>query len=77
MSTEHRYFTGVSGNTQYRGELFGITNMFKFSADKNASGFAQQVFGKTRQTEDGVTTAEYKPIVTKGGDNECGREVIL
>ena len=71
MSTEHRYFTGVSGDTQYRGELFGITNMFKFN---KTSGFAKQVFGKTRQTQDGVTTAEYQPIAIKG-DTIGGKKV--
>lgn len=62
MSTENRYFNGVPGNTEHRGELFGISNMFKFSADHN-SGFAKNVFGKMRKNENDVTTAKYEPVI--------------
>ena len=74
MSSEHRYFNGVAGDTKHRGELFGITNMFKFSADHNSSGFAQQVFGRTRQTQNGVITARYEPIVA---ENEVDSNVRM
>ena len=63
MSTEHRHFTGVAGNTEHRGELFGITNMFRFTADHN-TGFAKHVFSKSMQMQDGVATARFEPIVS-------------
>ena len=64
MSTESRYFTGVANNTEHHGELFGLSNMFKFSADHN-SGFAKEVFGRTKQTENDVTMARYQLNVSK------------
>ncbi|XP_066929010.1 DNA excision repair protein ERCC-6-like 2 [Clytia hemisphaerica] len=64
MSTESRYFTGVANNVEHHGELFGVSNMFRFSAD-HTSGFAKEVFGKTKQIENDVAMARYQSPVSR------------
>lgn len=63
-SNERRYFAGVAGDKRYRGELFGIANMFKFSSDHN-SILAKETFEKVKCMENGVPVAKYEGVVKK------------
>ena len=62
-STERRYFTGVMGEGDRKGELFGLVNMLTFQGDRGPGGLLmKEVVNKTNVAEGrvGVQVIEYE-----------------
>lgn len=66
-TSERRYFIGVEGEKDLKGELFGMENLFSYRAE--GVSLAHDIIQRTDKLEAGLRVEKYK-IVVKDNDNE-------
>ncbi|XP_032218750.2 DNA excision repair protein ERCC-6-like 2 isoform X2 [Nematostella vectensis] len=67
-STERRYFMGVEGEKDHKGELFGIENLFAYRAE--GINLAQDIIRRTDKVEAGLRVAEYQIVAAVKAESE-------
>jgi len=59
-TSERRYFTGVEGEKDLKGELFGVENLFSYRAEGVC--LAQDIIRRTDHLEAGLKMDDYKIV---------------
>ena len=72
-TNERRYFTGVEGNKDRKGELFGLENLFSYRAE--GASLSKDIVKRTEKLETGYKVAKYEIIHEKKQENGLENEV--
>ena len=59
-TNERRYFTGVEGDKDRHGELFGLENLFSYRAE--GASLSKDIVRRTEKLEAGYKVAKYEII---------------
>ena len=57
-TNERRYFTGVEGDKDKKGELFGLENLFSYRAE--GASLSKDIIRRTEKLEAGYKVVEYE-----------------
>ena len=57
-TNERRYFTGVDGDKERKGELFGLENLFSYRAE--GASLSKDIVKRTEKLEAGFRVAKYE-----------------
>ncbi|XP_066016491.1 DNA excision repair protein ERCC-6-like 2 isoform X3 [Pocillopora verrucosa] len=66
-TNERRYFTGVEGDKDKKGELFGLENLFSYRAE--GASLSKDIIRRTEELEAGYKVAEYELANFKEWEN--------
>ena len=75
-TNERRYFLGVQGDKDQKGELFGIGNLFSLRSE--GASLAHDIVKRTEKIEAGFRVANYDvvpPVGAEQQNEETGEEV--
>ena len=72
-SNERRYFTGVEGDKERKGELFGLENLFSYRAE--GASLSKDIVKRTQKLEAGYRVTNYEIVHEKKGDESLENEV--
>jgi len=66
-TNERRYFTGVEGEKDRKGELFGLENLFSYRAE--GASLSKDIVKRTEKLEAGYEVAKYEIVHEKKEEN--------
>lgn len=72
-TNERRYFTGVVGDKDRKGELFGLENLFSYRAE--GASLSKDIVRRREKLEAGYRVAKYELIHDKKRDDDLQGEV--
>lgn len=72
-TNERRYFTGVEGDKDKKGELFGLENLFSYRAE--GASLSKDIIRRTEELEAGYKVAKYELTNFKEWENALEGEV--
>ena len=71
-TNERRYFTGVEGEKDRKGELFGLENLFSYRAE--GASLSKDIVKRTEKLEAGYKVAKYEIVHEKKEENGLEKE---
>ena len=72
-SNERRYFTGVEGDKDRKGELFGLENLFSYRAE--GASLSKDIVKRTQKLEAGYRVTNYEIVHEKKREDCLENEV--
>ena len=77
-TNERRYFTGVEGDKDRHGELFGLENLFSYRAE--GASLSKDIVKRTEKLEAGFKVTKYEIVAEKksekGLEDEVGNDSL-
>jgi len=73
-TNERRYFTGVEGDKDLKGELFGIENLFSYRSEGVC--LAQDIITRTDKLEAGLRMEKYNGLPVDGKGEEIDDQKV-
>ena len=74
-TNERRYFTGVEGDKDKKGELFGLENLFSYRAE--GASLSKDIVRRTEKLEAGYKVTKYEIVHDKKQEDGLKSEVIV
>lgn len=72
-TNERRYFTGVEGEKDRKGELFGLENLFSYRAE--GASLSKDIVKRTEKLEAGYKVVKYE-IVHEEKQEDCAENEV-
>ena len=72
-TNERRYFTGIEGDRERKGELFGLENLFSYRAE--GASLSKDILNRTEKLEAGYEVAKYQIAHEKMREDRTLKEV--
>jgi len=72
-TNERRYFTGVEGDKDRKGELFGLENLFSYRAE--GASLSKDIVKRTQKLEASYKVAKYEIVPERKQEDDLESKV--